>query len=79
MKRHLREQRGLPAGDPRLCPGKAVGRFNIRTQQWEVVQLRSNPHANCKVEILSRLVGLPQGSLLLFESSAISASLGLIT
>src|SRR5512135_3218966 len=67
MKRHLRQPRDLPAGDAALCPGKAAGRFNIRTQQWEVVQLRSNPHANCKVEILSLLEGLPEWSLLLFD------------
>ena len=78
MKRHRRQPRGLPAGEPARCPGKAAGRFHIRTQQWEVVQRRSKPHTNCKVEILSRLVGLPQGSWLLFESSALSASPGLM-
>lgn len=67
MQRHLAVQRPLPDGDVRLLPGKLAARFDIRTQQWDFVQFRDEPQANCKVEICSLLEGLPQFSLLLFD------------
>jgi hypothetical protein len=67
VQRHLEPLRGVPAGDPRLLAGKLAGRFNIRTQQWEWVQWRSNVLGNCKLEVLSLLEGLPARSLLLFD------------
>ena len=50
-----------------MLPGKLAGRYNIRSQQWEVVQWRENVQANCKVEVMSLLAGLEPGSLLLFD------------
>ena len=67
VQRHLKPLRELPAGDDRLLAGKLAGRFNIRTQQWELLQWRSHVRANCKVEVLSLLEGLPAGSLILFD------------
>lgn len=67
MQRHLAAQRGLANGDVRLLPGKLAARFDIRTQQWDYVQFRDNPQANCKVQICSLLEGLPEFSLLLFD------------
>lgn len=67
MQRHLAPQRDLPNGDVRLLPGKLAARFDIRTQQWEQVQLREDAQANCKVGVCSLLEGLPEFSLLLFD------------
>jgi Transposase DDE domain len=67
MRRRLKEQRRLKKGDSQLLPGKLAGRYNIRAQQWEVVQWRQDVQANCKVEVMSLLVGLEAGSLLLFD------------
>lgn len=67
VARHLSWLRELPVGDPRLLAGKLAGRFNIRSQQWDCVQFRSNVLANCKVEVLCLLEGLAAGSLLLFD------------
>jgi len=57
----------VPAGNEKLLPGKLAGRFNIRTQQWELVQWRSKAFANGKVQVLSLLEGLPALSLILFD------------
>ena len=67
IKRHLVALREVADGDVRLLPGKLAGRFNIRTQQWELLQWRNNAVANCKVEVLSLLEGLPAFSLILFD------------
>lgn len=67
VMRHLPSLRPLRNGDPALLAGKLATRFDLRRQQWEFVQFRANVHANCKVEILSLLEGLPQESLLLFD------------
>src|SRR5690348_10956069 len=67
MQRRLQAQRRLKKGASQLLPGKLAGRYNIRTQQWEVVQWREQVQANCKVEVMSLLVGLEVGSLLLFD------------
>jgi hypothetical protein len=39
----------------------------VRTQQWDLVQLRDNPLGNCKLDLLSLLVGLLPGGLLLID------------
>ena len=65
--RLLKPLRHLPAGDLGLLPGKLAGRFNLRTQQWELVQYRSEVLGNCKVDVLSLLEGLVAGSLILFD------------
>ncbi len=67
MQRHLKPQRSLKKGDPQLLPGKLAGRYNIRSQQWELLQWRKEVQANCKVEVMSLLAGLEVGSLLLFD------------
>jgi hypothetical protein len=67
VKRHLQKLRDVPDGDDQLIPGKLAGRFNIRTQQWELLQWRKSVVANCKVEVLSLLEGLPAFSLILFD------------
>ena len=67
LRRLLAPLRHLAKGDLGLLPGKIAGRFNIRTQQWEVLQYRSNVLGNCKVEVLSLLEGLVAGSLILFD------------
>ncbi len=67
MQRLLKPQRSLKKGDPQLLPGKLAGRYNIRCQQWEVVQWRKEVQANCKVQVMSLLAGLEPGSLVLFD------------
>lgn len=67
IQRHLPALRALPNGDVGLLPGKLAGRFNIRTQQWDFVQFRDDPQANCKLDLCSLLDGLPFGALLLFD------------
>jgi Transposase DDE domain len=67
MQRHLASQRDLPDGDAGLLAGKLGARFDIRTQQWDFIQFRASVQANCKVDLCSLLLGLPLGSLLLFD------------
>jgi hypothetical protein len=67
MQRHVKPQRSLKKGERQLLPGKLAGRYNIRSQQWERVQWRTDVQANCKVEVMSLLAGLEVGSLLLFD------------
>ena len=67
VQRWLEPLRHRPAGDAALLAGKIAGRFNLRTQQWDLLQYRSNVWANCKVEVLSLLEGLMPGSLILFD------------
>jgi len=67
VQRWLEPLRNRPKGDAALLAGKIAGRFNLRTQQWDYLQYRSNVWANCKVEVLSLLEGLMPGSLILFD------------
>lgn len=67
IERHLPALRGTPEGSPRLLPGKLAARFDVRTQQWDWVQFRSDAQANCKASICSLLWDLPVGSLLTFD------------
>jgi hypothetical protein len=48
-------------------PGKLAGRYDVRKQQWDLVQWRQDAQANCKMNVGSLLQGLPAGSLLLFD------------
>ncbi len=72
VQRHLAPLRSLPDGDVHLLPGKLAGRFDIRRQQWDFVKWRTNPQANCKVEVCSLLEDLPPFSLLLFDLGSFS-------
>jgi hypothetical protein len=67
VARHLPSLRCVPKGDRQLVAGKIAGRFNLRTQQWDLIQLRDNPVGNCKLDVLSLLAGLRPGSLLLLD------------
>jgi hypothetical protein len=67
MRKQLKEQRALVKGDKQLLPGKLAGRFNIRRQQWELVEWREDAQANCKKNVLNLVKGLVVGSLLLFD------------
>lgn len=67
VQRHLAPLRSLSDGDARLLPGKLAGRFDLRRQQWDFVQWRLDPQANCKVDVCSLLHDLPPFSLLLFD------------
>jgi Transposase DDE domain len=67
MRKQLKEQRALVKGDKQLLPGKLAGRFNIRRQQWELVEWREDAQANCKKNVLNLIKGLVVGSLLLFD------------
>ncbi len=40
ISRRLNWARALKKGDLRSLAGKLAGRFNIRTQQWDLVQFR---------------------------------------
>lgn len=65
--RYLPALRKIPDGDSQLLPGKMVGLFDIRSQQWcEMVHL-PNPHQNDKVAARELADQLPRGSLLLAD------------
>lgn len=67
MARHLPSLREIPNGDARLLPGKMVGLFDIRFQQWlEMIHL-SNPNQNDKVAARELVKDLPEGSLILAD------------
>ena len=67
VARHLPQLRGIATEDSRLLPGKLVGLFNIRYQQWEEVIHLANPNQNDKT--VARELGqtLPEGSLILAD------------
>lgn len=67
VQRHLPALRALPTGDVGLMGGKMAGRFNLRTQLWDLVQFRDNPVGNCKLDCCSLVQGLPLNTLLLFD------------
>jgi len=67
VARYLPKLRGIDSDDSRLLPGKLVGLFNIRFQQWEEMIHLNNPNQNDKT-VARQLVGtLPQGSLILAD------------
>lgn len=67
MARHLPSLRGIPNGDSRLLPGKMVGLFDIRLQQWREMIYLSNPNQNDKVAARELVKALPEGSLILAD------------
>lgn len=67
MARHLPSLRDIPNGDSQLLPGKMVGLFDIRLQQWcEMIHL-PNPNQNDKVAARELVKDLPKGSLILAD------------
>jgi hypothetical protein len=67
VARILPTLRQLPKGDKRLLPGKLVGLFDIRRQQWWRVEHIENPSQNEKVAARDIIAGLAKGSLLLAD------------
>ena len=67
IARMLPALRELAKGDKRLLPGKLVGLFDIRRQQWWTVQHIANPNQNEKVASHGVLAGLRKGSLILAD------------
>lgn len=67
MARHLPGLRDIPNGDSRLLPGKMVGLFDIRFQQWREMIHLSNPNQNDKVAARELVKDLPNGSLILAD------------
>jgi hypothetical protein len=67
MARHLAALRDIANGDSRLLPGKMVGLFDIRWQQWRAMLTLSNPHQNDKTVAQELVATLPAGSLLLAD------------
>lgn len=67
MARHLPSLRGIANGDSRLLPGKMVGLFDIRLQQWQEMIHLSNPNQNDKVAARELVKELPAGSLILAD------------
>ncbi len=65
MARHLPSLRDVANGDSRLLPGKMVGLFDIRLQQWREMLHLSNPDQNDKVAARELVKALPKGSLIL--------------
>ena len=67
VTRHLPLLRPVANGDSRLLPGKLVGLFNIRLQQWQEVTHLANPDQNDKVVARDLVETLPKGSLILAD------------
>lgn len=67
MARHLPSLRDIPNGDSQLLPGKMVGLFDIRLQQWREMLHVSNPNQNDKVAARELVKDLPTGSLILAD------------
>ena len=67
VARRLSTLRGVPAGDRRRLPGKLVGVFDIRRQQWRSVRLHPHPHQNAKVGARALVAGLPPGALVVAD------------
>jgi hypothetical protein len=67
VARTLPALRELPKGDKRLLPGKLVGLFDVRRQQWWKVEHIVDPNQNEKVGSRDILAGLRKGSLILAD------------
>lgn len=78
LGRYLKPLRGLSTHDAACFAGKLIGLFDLRHQRWSRLEWRKDVHENCRVDMLDFLQGLAARSLLLFESSDISASHSLI-
>lgn len=67
VKRWVVWLREVPQGDSRLLPGRLVGLFDVRLQQWVRLDVLLDANADCKVHARAMLRGLAKGSLLLFD------------
>jgi hypothetical protein len=67
VSRHLPRLRQVPNGDSQLLPGKMVGLFDIRLQQWRDILHLPNPNQNDKVAARQLLSSLPPESLILAD------------
>jgi hypothetical protein len=67
VARYLPQLRRVPNGDSRLLPGKLVGLFDIRLQQWREMIHLPNPHQNDKTVAQQLVQGLAKGSLILAD------------
>ena len=67
VKRWVKWLREVPAGDSRLLPGRLVGLFDVRLQQWRRLDVLLDATANCKVHARAMLTGLATGTLILFD------------
>src|SRR5260370_617297 len=67
VKRWVSWLREVPNGDRRLLPGRLVGLFDVRLQQWRRLEVLLDANADCKVHARAMLSGLATGSLLLFD------------
>src|SRR3989440_12492402 len=67
VKRWVSWLREVPDGDSRLLPGRLVGLFDVRLQEWLRLDVRLAANADCKVHARAMLSGLATGTLLLFD------------
>jgi hypothetical protein len=67
VARHLPKLRQVPNGDSQLLPGKIVGVFDIRYQQWHEMFHLMNPNQNDKFIATQLLESIPTGSLVLAD------------
>ena len=72
VKRWVSWLREVPDGDSRLLPGRLVGLFDVRLQQWLRLDVRLAANADCKVHARAMLSGLAKGTLLLFDLGSFS-------
>lgn len=67
VKRWVAWLREVPNGDSRLLPGRLVGLFDVRLQQWRRLDVLLDATANCKVHARAMLSGLAKGTLILCD------------
>ena len=67
VARHLPKLRQVPNGDATLLPGKMVGVFDVRYQQWQEMHHLTNPNQNDKFVATQLLESIPKGSLVLAD------------
>ncbi len=67
VKRCVSWLRDVPNGDSRLLPGRLVGLFDVRLQQWRRLDVLLDANADCKVHARAMLRAVAKGSLLLFD------------
>jgi len=58
VKRWVSWLREVPDGDSRLLPGRLVGLFDVRLQQWRRLDVLLDANADCKVHARAMLSGL---------------------
>lgn len=67
LARKLPGLRHFKKGAVELVPGKLATLFDVRVQLWQRIDYVADAQQNCKVHARAMLVGLCQGSLLLFD------------